>query len=784
MKFTIIIPTFNSEDYLAECLDSLVSQDIPLRDFEIILVDDCSTDQTVKIAKNYSLILPNFQVFQLGVNGGPGAARNVGIDSATGEWILFLDSDDELTPDCLSSLYQLIESSKNSKLSAIGYDWTRSISSNQSLNSSKRVGRRDGHFLSNRQLLIHQYLSHRIDGSVIFTAVRKQLLKDYKIYFAQGFHEDVDFIFRVYYHSQVTVYLDNILYIKRSHAASIINRISTLHISGYFRAWKAIGDFIGGIRGDSKLKKEYLVSYRYGLIGAIATRVREVARHCQEKEEIQKLLKLIFDYTQEFFIDEQIDLQLANGKTVYFSIVDLFLKLMRSAQHNREDNSWPIIEGVNGMSGKSWSCSDLHHSLFLRQDQVRTCCKRFFVNGQIRGDVVLFDVTRKPDASISSKKILEKKQELHQKINSGESSSCDGCPFLEFREWPELNALDIKYLSLEYHSVCNLKCSYCSEDYYGGKKANYDIKKTIDEFIDDGILKNCNLVVWGGGEPVIDDDFPYLLNKIAEKLPKSQQRVLTNSVKSSVALDSLLIKNKVQIITSIDAGTEEKFLMVRGRPGIKKVCDNIKRYADINNSRVTIKYIFTEGNSSFSEVRHFVDLMHNFDLLKCNFQISSDFKNENIADDVAIGIILMYGLLRKLGVAVLYLDELLRHRLGEIIDINDSMQIKKIHDLAGFDFIAIPSLLPRVVIWGAGQQAKYLLESSAFFKNVDVVFFVDSTHEKIGKKFYGKDILNPIVLQNSELPIVVAAVQGYPLVLEEFYKLNLSQSRLVRDLII
>ncbi len=764
------------------CLESLIRQDVSAEDFEVLVADDCSTDGTSELASSYVAKLPHLRVITRNLNEGPGAARNAGLECARGQWVLFLDSDDELSPTALSLLTHFMELSSGRYLSAIGFDWS-SLGSRDALNSSKRIGRRDGQFLESRERLLHQYLSHRMDGSVIYTTVRKDLLEKFKIRFAPGLHEDVDFIFKVYFHSPETSYLDQALYLKRNHEASIINTISARHVEGYFRAWDAIKNFLQSVEQDARLLAKYMESYKIGTVGVIATRVREVVRHCVNPEEIQNLFSIIHSHTKRLIQKGDFD-EKNESKTVYSAIASRFWHVMNSLSMDAKEKALTVTSEVRQMSGKSWSCTDLHHSLFLRPDQVRTCCKRFFVGGEMRGDVVLFDVKQKRDAPISKEAVLEAKRDLHQKINSGEPSPCDGCPFLEFRAWTPLNELDIKYLSMEHHSLCNMRCTYCSDDYFGGKGTSYNVRRTLEDFLKSGVLKNCELVVWGGGEPVLGRDFTNMIHMLTTNLPAAQQRVLTNAVERSSTLETLLVQQKAQIITSIDAGTEATFETVRGRSDLRKVCENLMIYARANSARVTIKYIFTDGNESVEEVKCFVALMREYDLMQCNFQISCDFKHEFINPDVASAMILMFGLLCKIGNSAVIFDELLRHRLSAVINFDDSTQIERIHALAGFNFIATPFKYSHVIIWGAGQLAKYLLEKSVFFKNVEVDFFVDSTPEKVGSYFFGKEVRDPSALLNNDLPVVIAAVQGYPLILEKFHQMGLSGSRLIQELIL
>lgn len=90
-KVSVIIPVYNIENYLKQCLDSIVNQTLP--DIQIICVDDGSTDASPQILSEYAAKDKRFQIITQ-KNAGPGAARNVGLERATGKYLIFLDSDD------------------------------------------------------------------------------------------------------------------------------------------------------------------------------------------------------------------------------------------------------------------------------------------------------------------------------------------------------------------------------------------------------------------------------------------------------------------------------------------------------------------------------------------------------------------------------------------------------------------------------------------------------------------------------------------------------------------
>lgn len=110
MKYSIIIPVYNVENFLKECIDSVLKQ--KYRDFEIILVDDGSTDNSGKMCDTYSDYF-NFIKVVHKENGGAASARNVGVKMAEGDYIIFLDSDDYWMNDsCLLLINESIKQTR------------------------------------------------------------------------------------------------------------------------------------------------------------------------------------------------------------------------------------------------------------------------------------------------------------------------------------------------------------------------------------------------------------------------------------------------------------------------------------------------------------------------------------------------------------------------------------------------------------------------------------------------------------------------------------------------
>lgn len=107
---SIIIPIYNVKDYVKNCIDSILSQ--TYKDYEVILVDDCGRDKSVAIAEKMLEGKVRYTVLHHDHNRGLSAARNTGFVEAKGEYVLFVDSDDSLSHDCLEKLVNVANKTK------------------------------------------------------------------------------------------------------------------------------------------------------------------------------------------------------------------------------------------------------------------------------------------------------------------------------------------------------------------------------------------------------------------------------------------------------------------------------------------------------------------------------------------------------------------------------------------------------------------------------------------------------------------------------------------------
>lgn len=183
MRFSIIVPVYNVEAYLGECLQSLQRQGF--EDYEVICVNDGSTDGSRAILAEWGGRMPQMRVIDR-ENGGLSAARNTGLEAAQGEYVLFVDSDDWVEPNLLECLYSLLATHRS--LDMVCFACRRTDTGNADALATEQACGWDYYN--------HHALEHR---EVPFVCVwqrcyRRQFLADNGLRFREGIlHEDNHF---------------------------------------------------------------------------------------------------------------------------------------------------------------------------------------------------------------------------------------------------------------------------------------------------------------------------------------------------------------------------------------------------------------------------------------------------------------------------------------------------------------------------------------------------------------------------------------------------------------
>ena len=261
MKVSIIIPAHNVEKYIRKCLASVINQSFDKSFYEVIVINDCSHDKTLKIINEYSKRYKNFYLINNKKIEGPGFSRNHGIKVAKGKYILFLDGDDSLYYDALKILYT---KATLYKTDVLGYNFSKIKKNGKKIfNCRKDLNK----ICANKNKVIKDFLYGEIDGSVIFSFIRKKIISKNKIRFKKGLHEDVLFIFKVYYFSQKIKKINKNLYIKLIRKTSITHNYNCSRFLDLLKAFKSVYEFLK--RKNNALAKKCHHLFIRGLVGCV-----------------------------------------------------------------------------------------------------------------------------------------------------------------------------------------------------------------------------------------------------------------------------------------------------------------------------------------------------------------------------------------------------------------------------------------------------------------------------------------------------------------------------------
>ncbi len=277
---SIIIPIYNVEKYLKECLDSILGQ--TYKNLEIILVDDGSPDNCGNICDEYLKKDSRIKVIHK-TNGGLSDARNHGINIATGEYICFVDSDDYVDKYYVEKLYNAIKS-KNLKLAQCNI-----LNVNNQKDIIEKLGYDDYCIKSGKEIIREQYGKHVVENTVVWNKIyKKELFTDIRFPIGK-IHEDEFVTYKILYTLDKVAIINDYLYNYRENDNSITKKKFNLKRLDCLIAYKekifffkgkdedifikalikyidmAKMDYLKGVRNISNFKdieKDFLKEYR------------------------------------------------------------------------------------------------------------------------------------------------------------------------------------------------------------------------------------------------------------------------------------------------------------------------------------------------------------------------------------------------------------------------------------------------------------------------------------------------------------------------------------------
>lgn len=236
VKISVIIPVYNVENYIEECLLSVLHQTI--KEIEIICVNDGTIDNSIRIIQKYEQIDKRIKIINK-KNGGLSSARNAGFKVASGEYIYYLDSDDYILENTLEILYKEV---KKDDLDTIFFDADSFFETEElelSHASYRNYYHRDNLYSEpvNGSVLLKKFMdNHDFRPSACLQLNRRSMLLEHNIDFYEGIiHEDNLFTLKVLLYSQKAKHISQAFYMRRVRANSIMtltNEIKSVY--GYF----------------------------------------------------------------------------------------------------------------------------------------------------------------------------------------------------------------------------------------------------------------------------------------------------------------------------------------------------------------------------------------------------------------------------------------------------------------------------------------------------------------------------------------------------------------------
>lgn len=284
---SLIIPCYNSENFITKTIDSVIRQSY--KNWECIIIDDGSTDNTFEKIKNHSLDYPNIQIIKQ-ENQGISLSRNKGLELALGEYIFFIDADDLISSDCLSSMVASIE--KNPAIDIVVGKTATTNGQNYIVKGYlNHIDKDDCFFNEDKEILKQVVLNDTICTShnKLF---RKKFLVDNKIFFLKEIlHEDELFFFETIYFCKTICFNQEITYYYNiNNSESITKNITLQNIDSYLFILQYIYENYY-LKTNNNKTKEVISFYIFDLKKVIITFLKKL-----KKEETNIAVKKIKRY--------------------------------------------------------------------------------------------------------------------------------------------------------------------------------------------------------------------------------------------------------------------------------------------------------------------------------------------------------------------------------------------------------------------------------------------------------------------------------------------------------
>ena len=326
---SVIVPIYNVAPWLEDCLTSLEKQ--TLKNIEVILVNDGSTDGSREIAARYAQRNGNFTLVDR-ENGGLSAARNTGLDRARGEYVYFLDSDDYLSENALEILYTKASGENLDVLKFSAYTFTDGCEDVQWTDEYRYSGNYPEVMLGTDALAkFFEYSDVSPSSCLIFT--RRETIENNALRFCEGIiHEDNLFHYQLMMVSQRTAVCNQPLYYRRVRAGSIMSAPNwRKRHSSWCTIVKETDAFLGE-HWTERANDRYLISFIYMMLDNWDAMPPEM----KTSAEIREYLKVIEPILKKHHYAGRRDVRLYCLSPALYKIYRWSVKTARSVLHRQK----------------------------------------------------------------------------------------------------------------------------------------------------------------------------------------------------------------------------------------------------------------------------------------------------------------------------------------------------------------------------------------------------------------------------------------------------------------
>ena len=338
-KISIIIPMYNTEKYIQQCLESLLNQNF--QQYEVIIIDDCSADKSTKIVEKMAPKFNSLQLIKRSKNSAaPGILRNIGIGLAKGKYLLFMDSDDVITKTALEELYRAAEDSQADVIHEEKFLITKDRSE-ELTNKTQLIPisweRKDENGFVTKNTTISEDMSDRLQrysqGQFYWNTWSKLFKREFiiknHILFPDLFSaEDMIFCFKCLCLAKNYVRVPNVVYFYRIRQGSIAHHDRQMedHIQ------RQVKIIIDGSKCLNDFMKEFEIfdlqpEFRQNVLDIFIREHFRHLRHIYANTPVHEINEILY---KEFLTSSNVDASLIS---YFFSEANLFRVLFEQAQH-------------------------------------------------------------------------------------------------------------------------------------------------------------------------------------------------------------------------------------------------------------------------------------------------------------------------------------------------------------------------------------------------------------------------------------------------------------------